>query len=88
MLESMDTELLIRPSQERFQILRNLPGYFTFVRFAAFRDIELQYFDQVDGIEHIGARYQTLNYGCNVYLQSGEYLLSLGHSYRSIDSHD
>jgi hypothetical protein len=72
-LESVEAELFYRPFQLSCHVLKDLPGYFTFVRFAAFRDIELRYFDQVDDVEHTKARYHSLSYGNNHYLGNGEY---------------
>ena len=72
-LESVEAELFYRPFQLSCHVLKDLPGYFTFVRFAAFRDIELRYFDQVDDVEHTKTRYHSLSYGNNSYLGNGEY---------------
>lgn len=67
----MEKELFYRPFQLSCHVLKDLPGYFTFIRFAAFRDVELRYFDQVDDVEHTNARYHSLSYGNNVYLANG-----------------
>ena len=70
-LDSIEKELFCRPFQLSCHVLKDLPGYFSFIRFAAFRDIEIRYFDQVDDAEHTKARYHSLSYGNNVYLANG-----------------
>ena len=68
-MESWNQQLFIRPSQECFQMSRNLNGHLFFIRFLAFRDIELKYFADCEA-KLWPSKGHRLNFGDHYYLQS------------------
>ena len=65
----MSKELLEWPFQQRMETLHNTPGYMLFVRFAAFRDIELKYFANLESPMST-SKYHRIAYADHLHLQN------------------